>query len=357
MITAHVARASSMDRLGRNGVSCPCILVAHPDMLAWWVPARARAIFRAVLSAEGLRCAQSARTTVLSGASVHRDPLRPRRLCPCGKRAPAADTGLTSPISMSSSMAGWGNVGRRPSVRAIPEFGEFRQRTPIRAGADRRQRQGGLINGTIGCAPTTSFPASRLKPFGSWQTRPAGAITLGRRGGIGNLDRIPTIRPRRGARRRCLLSTSAHGRSPPSTLRGAAFNHGLTVWGTTAMLITPGSRSTCRSTQTDRTYLPYGMGSRLRPHSSLFISPGSSTISVPRFPTRRRRLLWNRAGRIRGEPARDRRGHASGSISFRHYRQTGASSATIRPIQFFLQRHRRCRRPCNQDILSSSARC
>lgn len=194
------------EALGRNVVPellPDNILVAHPDMLAWWVPAQVRAAYFALSSPpEGLR-ALSARTTVMVPYPAHlfiatRSGLGVYALA--ASERPAADTRvLHSPI-LNVFIDGrlcWGNVPRPKTlgVAAIPEFERAvfdswsthpNPGQELTVSGPGKNGGGGLVRlwDDLAARRATRFPVSRLKPFGSSgqrQTRrPASAITLGR---------------------------------------------------------------------------------------------------------------------------------------------------------------------------------
>ena len=161
------------------------VLVAHPDMLAWWTPAQVRAAYFALSDPpEGLQ-ALSKRTTravpypahlfvaTRSGLGVYALPTN---------RRPAADTRvLHSPILnvFVNGQLCWGNIARPRalSITAIPEFERAvfdSWSTHPNPGQELTVTgRGGLVRlwDDLAARGARRFPVKRLKPFspGSWR--------------------------------------------------------------------------------------------------------------------------------------------------------------------------------------------
>lgn len=157
------------------------ILVAHPDMLAWWVPEQVRTAFFVLSSPPaGLR-ALSARTTVPVPYPAHlfvatRSHLGVYAL-PESQR-PGADTHvLHSPI-LNVFVDGrlcWGNIAkpRALTIAAIPEFESAvfdSWSTHPNPGQELTVTgKGGLVRlwDDLAARGATRFPVKSLKPFGA----------------------------------------------------------------------------------------------------------------------------------------------------------------------------------------------
>lgn len=173
------------------------MLVAHPDMLAWWMPEQVRpAYFALSAPPTGLR-ALSARTTVpvpypahlfvatRSGLGVYALPANER---------PTADTQvLHSPI-LNVFVDGhlcWGNIPRPKAltIASIPEFESAvfdSWSTHPNPGQDLTvSGKGGLVKlwDDLAARRAHHFPVRRLKPFGAavrrQARRPAGMAAAG----------------------------------------------------------------------------------------------------------------------------------------------------------------------------------
>jgi PRTRC genetic system protein B len=163
------------------------VLVAHPDMLAWWVPEQVRAAFFALSNPpEGLQML-SARTIVPVPYPAHlfvatRSSLDVYAL-PASRR-PDADTRLLhSPILnvYADGRLCWGNVPRPKAltIASIPEFeravfGSWS--THPNVGQDQTvSGKGGLVRlwDDLAARRARRFPVKRLKPFGASGRRQA----------------------------------------------------------------------------------------------------------------------------------------------------------------------------------------
>lgn len=179
------------------------VLVAHPDMIAWWVPARVRPAYFALSSPPtGLRLL-SARTIVpvpypahlfvatRSGLGVYALPANAR---------PTAETELLHSPILNVFIDGklcWGNIPKPKalSIASIPEYESAvfdSWSTHPNPGQELTVRgKGGLVRlwDDLAAQGARHFPVRRLKPFGATTRmqvrRPAGtqasaAMTVGR---------------------------------------------------------------------------------------------------------------------------------------------------------------------------------
>lgn len=173
------------------------ILVAHQDMLAWWVPAEVRTGYFALSSPPaGLR-ALSARTTLPVPYPAHlfvatRTGLGVYAL-PANER-PTADTRvLHSPILnvFVNGRLCWGNIAQPKAltVASIPDYERAvfdSWSTHPNPGQELTvSSKGGLVRlwDDLAARRARRFPVSRLKPFGSGERgqsrRPVKAVTVG----------------------------------------------------------------------------------------------------------------------------------------------------------------------------------
>lgn len=178
------------------------VLVAHPDMLAWWTPEQVRsAYFHLSQPPVGLR-RLSQRTIVPVAYPAHLFIATRRRLCvyalPDNQR-PTATTGvLHSPILnvFTDGSLCWGNIPR-PKTLTISAMVEFERAvfeswsTHPNPGQDLTVTgKGGLVRlwDDLAAREATRFPVKRLKPF-AFNRRPQASrkpraptdpVTLGR---------------------------------------------------------------------------------------------------------------------------------------------------------------------------------
>jgi PRTRC genetic system protein B len=157
------------------------VLVAHPDMLAWWVPAGVRPAYFALSDPPADLHALAARTTLPV-------PYPPQLLIatrhglgvyalPANERPGAATPVLHSPI-LNVFIDGclcWGNIPK-PRVLSIASIPAYESAlfdswsTHPNPGQDRTIRgKGGLVRlwDDLATRGATRFPVSRLKPFGT----------------------------------------------------------------------------------------------------------------------------------------------------------------------------------------------
>ncbi|WP_454887915.1 PRTRC system protein B [Sphingomonas oryzagri] len=161
------------------------VLVAHPDMLAWWVPEQVRAAFFAISSPpDGLEVL-SARAIVAVPYPAHlfiatRSNLEVYAL-PANER-PDADTRLLhSPILnvYADGLLCWGNIPKPKALTtaSIPEYERAvfdSWSTHPNVGQDLTvSGKGGLVRLWDGLAASKAsrFPVKRLKPFGAGPRR------------------------------------------------------------------------------------------------------------------------------------------------------------------------------------------
>lgn len=178
------------------------VLVAHPDMLAWWVPEHVRPAYFALSSApSGLRML-SGRATVRVPYPAHlfvatRHGLGVYALA--ASERPSADTLLLhSPILnvYADGQLCWGNIARPRAltVASIPDFEravfESWSTHPNPGQELTVSGKGGLARlwDDLAARGTARFPVKRLKPFGTAQRRqdrrsagsaPKPAVTVG----------------------------------------------------------------------------------------------------------------------------------------------------------------------------------
>jgi PRTRC genetic system protein B len=157
----------------------PNILVSHPDVLAWWVPAHVRAAyFNLSRPPAGLR-ALSARTIVRVPYPAHLLIATRRTLgvyaLPSDERPTSDSTVLHSPILnvfVDGSLC-WGDIPRPKtlSVSAIPEFESAlfdSWSTHLNPGQELTvSGRGGLIElwDNLAARQAARFPVERLRPF------------------------------------------------------------------------------------------------------------------------------------------------------------------------------------------------
>jgi PRTRC genetic system protein B len=154
------------------------VLVAHPDMLAWWVPAQVRSGYFALSSTRGLRA--------LAARVVLPVPYPPHVFVATCKglgvyalresRRPGAETAvLHSPI-LNVFLGGqlcWGNIARPKSlsVASIPAFEaavfDSWSTHPNPGQEATVTGKGGLVRlwDDLAARSAKSFPVARLKPF------------------------------------------------------------------------------------------------------------------------------------------------------------------------------------------------
>ncbi|QSR19489.1 MULTISPECIES: PRTRC system protein B [Sphingomonadaceae] len=200
---AHLRRWSeALGRTAQPELLPEHVLVAHPDMLAWWVPGQVRPAHFALSDPPADLHALAGRTTLPVPYPPHfliatRHGLGVYAL-PANER-PSADTPvLHSPI-LNVFVDGrlcWGNIPK-PRVLGIASIPAYESAlfdswsTHPNPGQDRTIRgKGGLVRlwDDLAARGATLFPVSRLKPFGAGtraqgrsQRRPAVcAVTVGR---------------------------------------------------------------------------------------------------------------------------------------------------------------------------------
>jgi len=155
------------------------VLVAHPDIVAWWIPEQVRSAYFALSSVPaGLRCL-SERTIVQVPYPAHlfvatRSNLGVYAL-PANER-PVADTRvLHSPILnvFTSGQLCWGNIPQ-PKAPTIASISEFERAVfdswsthPNRGQEMTVTGKGGLVRlwDDLAARKATRFPVKRLKPF------------------------------------------------------------------------------------------------------------------------------------------------------------------------------------------------
>lgn len=178
------------------------VVVAHPDMLAWWVPEQVRPAHFALTSPPaGLR--------VLAGRATVRVPY-PAHLFVATRhglgvyalpesRRPDADTALLHSPILNVYVDGqlcWGNIAR-PRAIAVASIPEFERAVFESWSTHPNPGQELTVSGCGGLAKlwddlaargSQRFPVKRLKPFGTAQRRqtrstavaPTAAVTVGR---------------------------------------------------------------------------------------------------------------------------------------------------------------------------------
>ncbi len=198
---AHLRHWSqALGRVAPPQILPETVLVAHPDLLVWWVPAQVRtAYFDLSAKLAGLR-ALGGRAIVPVAYPAHVLVATRRRLGVFAlerNERPAAETALLhSPILnvfLNGSLC-WGNIPKPTSldVSAIPEFERAlfdSWSTHPNPGQELTiTGKGGLVRlwDTLAATRATRFPVKRLRPFlgDRRQTAPRGAakadpVTLG----------------------------------------------------------------------------------------------------------------------------------------------------------------------------------
>lgn len=173
--TERLGRTVALEILPDN------ILVAHPDMLAWWIPAQVRSGYFALSAPpENLR-ALSERTTVAVPYPAHlliatRSGLGVYAL-PASERPTAATEVLYSPILnvFVNGQLCWGNIPKPKalSIASIPAYESAvfdSWSTHPNPGQELTvSGKGGLVRlwDDLAARRAKRFPVSRLKPFGS----------------------------------------------------------------------------------------------------------------------------------------------------------------------------------------------
>jgi PRTRC genetic system protein B len=176
--TAALGRTAPPEILPDN------ILVAHPDMLAWWVPAQVRSGYFALSATKGLKA--------LAARVVLPVPYPPHVFVATRKgfgvyalresRRPGADTPvLHSPI-LNVYLGGqlcWGNIARPKSlsIASIPAFEaavfDSWSTHPNPGQEATVTGKGGLVRlwDDLAACSAKSFPVARLKPFAAHTRR------------------------------------------------------------------------------------------------------------------------------------------------------------------------------------------
>ncbi|HUD91307.1 PRTRC system protein B [Sphingobium sp.] len=157
------------------------VLVAHPDMLAWWVPAQVRPAHFALSDPPADLHALAARTTVPVPYPAHLLIATPTGLgvyaLPVNERPVAETPVLHSPILnvFVDGMLCWGNI-LKPKALGIACIAAYESAvfaswsTHPNPGQDQTVRgKGGLVRlwDDLAARRATRFPVSRLKPFGT----------------------------------------------------------------------------------------------------------------------------------------------------------------------------------------------
>ena len=161
------------------------VLVAHPDMLAWWVPAHVRPAYFAISAPPvGLR-ALSARTTVPVPYPPHLLVATRSRLgvyaLPSNERPNAGTQVLHSPILnvFVDGLLCWGNIPK-PKALTIASIAEYERAvfdswsTHPNPGQELTVTgKGGLVRlwDDLAARKARHFPLARLKPFGAARRR------------------------------------------------------------------------------------------------------------------------------------------------------------------------------------------
>ncbi len=161
------------------------VLVAHPDIIAWWIPEQVRSAYFALSSPpDGLRCL-SERTIVQVPYPAHLFIATQSSLgvyaLPANER-PVADTRvLHSPILnvFLNGLLCWGNIPqpKAPIIASIPEFEravfDSWSTHPNRGQEMTVTGKGGLVRlwDNLAARKATRFPVKRLKPFGRQDSR------------------------------------------------------------------------------------------------------------------------------------------------------------------------------------------
>lgn len=177
---AHLRHWSqALGRVAAPRILPETVLVAHPDLLAWWVPAQVRsAYFNLSSPPAGLR-ALAGRTIVQVAYPAHVLVATRRRLgvYALGRsERPTAETVLLHSPILNVFLNGalcWGNIPRPTSleVSAIPEFERAlfdSWSTHPNPGQELTVTgRGGLVRlwDNLAATGATRFPAKRLKPF------------------------------------------------------------------------------------------------------------------------------------------------------------------------------------------------
>ena len=185
--TAALGRSAAPEILPGN------VLVAHTDMLAWWVPAAVRqSYFNITTPPDGLK-ALAQRTTLPMPYPAHlfiatRGKLGVYAL-PASER-PTADTIILHSPVLNVYLDGqlcWGNI-RKPKGLGVATMDEFERAvfdswsTHPNLGQEATVTgKGGLVRlwDSLAARKATSFPANRLKQFHPQGASGAAPITLG----------------------------------------------------------------------------------------------------------------------------------------------------------------------------------
>jgi len=184
--TAALGRTAKPELLPDN------VLVAHPDMLAWWVPEQVRSAFFALSRPSADLKALKERTTLPLPYPAHLFIATRTRLgvfALAENRRPTADTvALYSPV-LNVFIEGhlcWGNIAK-PKALTISAMAEFERAvfdswsTHANPGQENSVTgKGGLVRlwDDLAARKAKRFPVKRLKPFGS-RLKGANPITVG----------------------------------------------------------------------------------------------------------------------------------------------------------------------------------
>lgn len=168
------------------------VLVAHPDMLAWWVPEQVRPGYFNLSTQKGLR-ALAGQTVVPVPYPAHLFVATRRGLgvyaLPVSDRPTAETVLLHSPVLnvFVSGQLCWGNIPR-PKTIAIVSIPDFERAvfdswsTHPNPGQEHTiTGKGGLVRlwDELAARKATRFPTKRLKPFSATGRATADEITLG----------------------------------------------------------------------------------------------------------------------------------------------------------------------------------
>lgn len=167
------------------------VLVAHPDILAWWVPAQVRTAFFDISSRTGLR-ALATRTVLPVPYPAHLFVATRKGLgvyALPGDERPSADTRLLHSPILNVYLDGqlcWGNIVEpaAPTIAAIPDYERAvfdSWSTHPNAGQNRTLTgKGGLVAlwDDLATRAARAFPVKRLRPFNpDIRTRTGSAAT------------------------------------------------------------------------------------------------------------------------------------------------------------------------------------
>lgn len=171
------------------------VLVAHPDMLAWWVPERVRSSYFALTATKGLK-ALTGRTVLPLPYPAHLFIASSRGLgvyaLPTSERPTAETIVLHSPVLnvFIDGQLCWGNIPRPKSI-GTATMAEFESAVFDSWSTHPNHGQEATVTGKDGLVrlwddlaarKAKRFPVKRLRPFYPSARRPAGAapITLGK---------------------------------------------------------------------------------------------------------------------------------------------------------------------------------